>query len=108
MRAFLHAYFLIPLIMCALCQIPTLDVLTVKQMLTSLERKINRNLELRMKFPGEPAKYAAVFLCLRVCSSYGRVAASAAQVRMFAWRVDLCKRWVRNLPYLAAVTTVCT
>lgn len=35
----------------------TLNVVTVKHMLASLERKINRNLELRMKFPGEPAKF---------------------------------------------------
>lgn len=34
----------------------TLDAVSVKHMLASLERKINRNLEMRMKFPGEPAK----------------------------------------------------
>ena len=40
----------------ARAQVATLDVVGVKHMLASLERKINKNLELRMKFPGEPAK----------------------------------------------------
>lgn len=37
-------------------QVPVLDVLGVKQMLLALEKKINRNQELRMKYPTEPAK----------------------------------------------------
>ena len=36
--------------------VPVLDVLGVKQMLLSLEKKTNKNQELRMKFPGDPSK----------------------------------------------------
>jgi hypothetical protein len=38
-------------------QVPVLDVLGVKQMLISLEKKTNKNQELRMKYADDPSKY---------------------------------------------------
>jgi hypothetical protein len=41
-------------------QVPVLDVLGVKQMLLSLEKKTNKNQELRMKYPDDPSKWVTM------------------------------------------------